>query len=262
MFTFLSYTYAHHVLDGVRHQCEPTFDELKQSKHTANDYEMNVRHLYQSILQLVDDLNDQSNSKHQQIIQWVKNQLEICKTINGYIAPDGKTATCTSHLPQFTLDLVTGRSPRIKNHSNSCGELECEACRCPFLIHDQLRWAALEKIVYFLMYSSQLHQCERRTFRYMSHVVHDLQQQYQMKHTRSIMAADTTYIIFDFKQKFWARGFREGGDAYYVMLWFGMGAYVKPADLSLDKDTAHDELPKNKELEEELQEELQEELEE
>ena len=66
--TFLSYTYAHHVLDGVRHQCEPTFDELKQSKHTANDHEMNVRHLYHSILQLVDDLNDQSNSKHQQII--------------------------------------------------------------------------------------------------------------------------------------------------------------------------------------------------
>ena len=90
VFTFLSYTYAHHVLEGVRHQCEPTFDEFKQSRHTANDHEMNVRHLYHNIVQLVDDLNDQSNSKHQQIIQLVKNQLEICKTINGYIAPDGK----------------------------------------------------------------------------------------------------------------------------------------------------------------------------
>ena len=80
----------------------------------------------------------------------------------------------------------------------------------------------------------------------MSHVVHDVQQQ----QARSNMAADTTYIIFDFKQKFWARGFREGGDAYCGkkgMLWFRMGAYVKPADLSLDKDAAHDELPKNKE---------------
>ena len=172
----------------------------------------------------------------------VKNQLEICKTINDYIAPDGKTAACTSHLPQFTLDLVKGRSPRIKNHSNSCGQLECEACRCPFLFYDQLRWAALEKIKDVCVLSDvlvTLHQCERRTFRYMSHVVHDVQQQYLMKQARSNMAADTTYIIFDFKQKFWARGFREGGDAYYGkkgMLWFGMSAYVKPADLSLDKD--------------------------
>ena len=102
---------------------------------------MNVRHLYHSILQRVDDLNDQSNSEHQQIIQLVKNQLEICKTINDYmyIAPDGKTATCTSHLPQFTLDLVKGRSPRIKNCSDSGGQLECEACRCSFLFYDQLR---------------------------------------------------------------------------------------------------------------------------
>ena len=107
---------------------------------------MNVRHLCHSILPLVDDLNDQSNSKHQQIIQLVKNQLDICKTVNGYIAPEGKTATCTSHLPQFTLDLVKGRSPRMKNCNDSCGRLECEACRCPFLFYDKLRWTALDKI--------------------------------------------------------------------------------------------------------------------
>ena len=103
--------------------------------------------------------------------------------------------------------------------------------------------------VYFLMYSSHY---INGTFRYMSQVVHDVQQQYLMKQARSNMAADTTYIIFDFKQKFWKKG----------MLWFGMGAYVKPADLSLDKDAAHDELPKNKELDEELEEELEKELEE
>ena len=50
----------------------------------------------------------------------------------------------------------------------------------------------------------------------MPHVVHDVQQQYLMKQARSnMMAADTTYIILYFKQKFWARGFKEGGDAYY-----------------------------------------------
>eukprot|EP00731_Ephydatia_muelleri_P035197 Em0104g3a len=44
------------------------------------------------------------------------------------------------------------------------------------------------------------------------------------------MSADTVYIVFDFKQKFWSRGFREGGDAYYGkkgMQWFGMAAFVK-----------------------------------
>ena len=73
--------------------------------------------------------------------------------------------------------------------------------------------------VYFLMYSSQ---CERRTFRYMSHVVHYVQQQYLMKQARNNMAADTAYIIFDFKQKFWARGFREYGEEKgYAMVWNG-----------------------------------------
>eukprot|EP00731_Ephydatia_muelleri_P037004 Em0374g7a len=51
-----------------------------------------------------------------------------------------------------------------------------------------------------------VHQCERRTF-------------------------STAYMVFDFKQKFLAKGFREGGDSYYGkkgMLWWGAGVYVKP----------------------------------
>ena len=75
-----------------------------------------------------------------------------------------------------------------------------------------------------------IHQCERRTYRYMAHVVQDVQQQYLMKKARHSMSADTVYIVFDFKQKFWSRGFREGGDAYYGkkgMQWFGMAAFVK-----------------------------------
>ena len=99
-----------------------------------------------------------------------------------------------------------------------CGQLECEACRCPFLFYDQLRWAALENIKYVCVLSDvlvTLHQCESCTFRYMLHVVHDVKQQYLMKQARNNMAADTAYIIFDFKQKFWAQGFRVGGDVYY-----------------------------------------------
>ena len=37
-------------------------------------------------------------------------------------------------------------------------------------------------------------------------------------------------MVFDFKQKFLAKGFREGGDSYYGkkgILWWGAGVYVK-----------------------------------
>ena len=61
-------------------------------------------------------------------------------------------------------------------------------------------------------------------------MVQDVQQQYLIKKARHSMSADTVYIVFDFKQKFWSHGFREGGDAYYGkkgMQWFGMAAFVK-----------------------------------
>ena len=54
--------------------------------------------------------------------------------------------------------------------------------------------------VYFVM----THHITSMRKTHMSHVVHDVQQQYLMKQTRKNMAADTTNIIFDFKLKFWA----------------------------------------------------------
>ena len=57
----------------------------------------------------------------------------------------------------------------------------------------------------------------------MSHVVHDVQQQYLMRQTRHNMEQDTVYIVFDFKQKFRARGFRESGDAYWGCSGLGWG---------------------------------------
>ena len=32
---------------------------------------------------------------------------------------------------------------------------------------------------------------------------------------RNTIGGDTLYVVFDFKQKFISKGFREGGDAYY-----------------------------------------------
>ena len=41
------------------------------------------------------------------------------------------------------------------------------------------------------------------------------------------MSADTVYIVFDFKQTLWSRGFQEGGNASYGKKWFVIAAFVK-----------------------------------
>ena len=45
----------------------------------------------------------------------------------------------------------------------------------------------------------------------MAHVVQDVQQHYLMHLVRKSLGGDTMYVIFDFKQKFLSKGFREGG---------------------------------------------------
>ena len=60
-----------------------------------------------------------------------------------------------------------------------------------------------------------IYQCERRTFRYMAHVMLAAQQSHKMKQVIAEMDTSTAYLVFDFKQKFLAKGFREGGDSYY-----------------------------------------------
>ena len=72
-----------------------------------------------------------------------------------------------------------------------------------------------------------IHQCERRTFRYMAHVVQKTQQHHLMHLVRNTLGGDTLYVVFDFKQKILSKRFQEGGDAYYGkkgMLWFGAAA--------------------------------------
>ena len=65
----------------------------------------------------------------------------------------------------------------------------------------------------------------------MAHVMLAAQQSHKMKQAIAEMDSSTAYVVFDFKQKFLAKGFREGGDSYYGkkgMLWFGAGVYIKP----------------------------------
>ena len=87
-----------------------------------------------------------------------------------------------------------------------------------------------------------VHQCERRTFRYMAHVMQAAQQSLRMKQAIAEMDSTTAYLIFDFKQKFLAKGFREGGDSYYGkkgMLWWGAGVFIKP--YSTEEEVRSDE---------------------
>ena len=85
-----------------------------------------------------------------------------------------------------------------------------------------------------------VHLCERRTFTYMAHVMLAAQQAHKMKQAVSEMDSSTAYMVFDFKQKFLAKGFRERGDSYYgnkCMLWWGAGVYVKSDTGQDDRST-------------------------
>ena len=45
-------------------------------------------------------------------------------------------------------------------------------------------------------------QCEHRTFRFMAHIVKEVQQHHLRHLIRKNMSGDTAYLTFDFKQKF------------------------------------------------------------
>eukprot|EP00731_Ephydatia_muelleri_P000512 Em0001g512a len=53
-----------------------------------------------------------------------------------------------------------------------------------------------------------IHQCERRSYRYMAHVMLAAQQAHHMKLAIVQMDSSTAYMVYDFKQKLLAKGFR------------------------------------------------------
>ena len=86
----------------------------------------------------------------------------------------GDTKTASTHLPQYSLDTEKSYGTCTKNPADFCGQLECEACRCPFLFYDHLRWTAIQMLTDVTLLADILVTIYRRTFRYMSHVVHDV----------------------------------------------------------------------------------------
>ena len=85
--TFLSYTYAHHVLEGVKYQYGSSVGNQHQSVPEAcvHEQEKKVLGLYKSFSSLALDLNESSYAKQKELIELVKQQLDLCKNIAGNV---------------------------------------------------------------------------------------------------------------------------------------------------------------------------------
>eukprot|EP00731_Ephydatia_muelleri_P014407 Em0008g127a len=233
VFDFLSHGYSQHIREGVKARYESS--EAVTVKHVNCHLSLQEEeqfHLYNVTHSMTLSPDDFDIAETQQaFVECIKTQLDACTQIMGC----AHTGASLLHSPKYTLDLTEDHAPRID--PKRIGYLDCTACRGPYLFFDSLRriaFARFEKQEIDLTLLSDMlltiHQCERRTFRYMAHVVQDVQQHYLMHLVRKSLGGDTMYVIFDFKQKFLSKGFREGGDAYYGkkgMLWFGAAAYVK-----------------------------------
>ena len=249
VFTFLSYGFAVHVKSAV----QASDDTVVQSRTEPQEHEAHQFAEYKKLGELLSqpDLFDEPATQESFIFQ-VQNQLNMCASIGGSVAELGGNNCCAStHSPAYALDLVPDRRPNM--NPKLAGHMDCSACRGTFLFYDRLRRVALSKLdqdptrlaeIADMLLS--IHQCERRTFRYMMLAA---QQSHKMKQVIAEMDSSTAYVVFDFKQKFLAKGFREGGDSYYGkkgMLWFGVGVYIKPdsqhASYSESPDKLHVEM--------------------
>ena len=247
MFTFLSYGFAVHVKSGVQASDDTVVQSREPQEHEAHQFAE-----YKKLGELLSqpDLFDEPATQESFIFQ-VHNQLNMCASIGGSVAELGVNNCCAStHSPAYALDLVPDRRPNM--NPKLAGRMDCSACRGTFLFYDRLRRVALSKLdqdptrlaeIADMLLS--IYQCERRTFRYMAHVMLAAQQSHKMTQVIAEMDSSTAYAVFDFKQKFLAKGFREGGDSYYGkkgMLWFGVGVYIKPDSQSASYSESPDKL--------------------
>ncbi|KAL5484240.1 hypothetical protein EMCRGX_G020702 [Ephydatia muelleri] len=206
-YDFLSYGYSLNAREGVA-----ASDGTEAHSHQPQEHEVKQFRAYQELEEMASapDLFDDPDTQ-QAFVDHVKAQLSHCAQATRTVVEQSECSGFSTHSPVFSLDLVPNRKP--KRDPKLGGHLECNACRGPFVFYDRLRQVALNKLDEDPTRLDEtadvlltVHQCERRTFRYMAH-------------------------IFDFKQKFYAKGFREGGDSYYGkkgMLWWGAGVFIKP----------------------------------
>ena len=204
VYDFLSYGYSQHVREGVKARYESS--EAVAVEHFdchLSLQEQEQFHLYNEIHSMTLSPDDFDITETQQaFVQCVKTQLDACTEILGRAG----TGASLLHSPKYTLDLAEDHAPRVD--PKRIGYLDCTACRGPYLFFDSLRRIAFARFenqeIDLTLLSDVLltiHQCERRTFRYMAHVVQDVQQHYLMHLVRKSLGGDTMYVTFDFKQK-------------------------------------------------------------
>ena len=213
VYTFLSYGYALHAREGVK-ASEDTDGECDNS-HQPQEHEVQQFRAYQELEELVSQPDKLDEPGIQEaLVSMIRGQLSYCAKYKGSVGENSNSAT--THSPVFSLDLMLHRMPNKTPKAGGC--LECNACRSPFLFFDKLRHVALIKLDGDPTRLSEIadvllaiHQCERRSYRYMAHVMQAAQQAHKMKLAIAEVDSSTAYIIYDFKQKFLAKGFREGG---------------------------------------------------
>ena len=189
--------------------------------HQPPEHEAQQFNTYQELEELNSqpDLFDEPATQEAFISQ-VRHQLSLCAEMSGSVIDQSEINGATTHSPAYALDLVPDRRPN--RNPKLGGYLGCSAFRGTFLFYDRLRHVALAKLDQDPTRLSEIanvllsiYQCERRTFRYMAHVMLAAQQSHKMKQAIAVMDSSTAYVVFDFKQKFLAKGIREGGDSYY-----------------------------------------------
>ena len=231
-YNFLRYGYTLHAREGVA-----ASDGTEAHSHQPQEHEVKQFRAYQELEEMASAPDVFYDPDTQQaFVDHVKAQLSHCAQATCTVVEQSECSGFSTHSPVFSQDLVPNRKPNWDPKLG--GHLKCNACRGPFDFYDRLRQVALNKLDEDPTRLDEtadalltVHLCERRTFRYMAHVMQAAQQSLRMKQAIAEMDSTTAYLIFDFKQKFLAKGFREGGDSYYGkkgMLWWGAGVFIKP----------------------------------
>ena len=201
VYTFLSYGYAVHAREGVR-----VAEDREEHSHLPQEHEAQQFKAYKELEKLLSD-PDMYNVPATQVefVRHIREQLNCCGLARG--AVESKSNFATTHSPVFSLDLAPNRKPN--RNPKAGGQLECNACMSTFLFYDRLRRVALARLdedptrlPEMADVLLALHQCERRSYQYMAHVMLAAQQAYQMKMAIAQMDCNTAYVVFDFKQKF------------------------------------------------------------
>ena len=106
VFTFVSYTYAHLVLEGVKYQYDSSSGNQHQSVlETLHVHEQEKK---KTISNLALDLNESSDANQKELIELVK-QLDV----------KDDTRTASTHLPQYTEENIAHVQKITLNHEGN-----------------------------------------------------------------------------------------------------------------------------------------------